>query len=185
MSLPLRFLLVSVLVFGLLAPLPTSAKGGFDFIAVAGPGLEEEIRITEEALTRDFFAFADFYEDRMDAPAEPGPGYQITRYYVQGVSSVPFDQLHYYPASGFVYYDGIAGGGSSEYDGGWYTAEPGIKAEFERALSSHNRPTLSSAGRVGASATPSRTQLLMLITVAASLAAVLLVFSWLRKPSIR
>jgi len=185
MSLRFRFLFLGTLVFSLLAAVPSSAKGGFDFLAVTGPGLKEEIQVTDEALTRDFFAFADFYEDRTDAPAEPGPGYEISRYYVQGAGPVAFDRLHYYPETGFVYYDGIAGGGSSEYDGGWYTAEPEMKAVFEKAIASQNNSTGLSAGRAESSSTPFRIQVLALITVLASLAAVLIAFSWLRKPSTR
>ena len=56
------------------------------------------------------------------------------RYYVNGYTERPFDKLHYYPETGFVYYDGIANGGSSEYDGAWYTAQPEIKSTFEAAL---------------------------------------------------
>jgi hypothetical protein len=41
--------------------------------------------------------------------------------------------LHYYPDSGYVFYDGIVNG-SSEYDGKWYTANPNIKSVFEAAL---------------------------------------------------
>ena len=185
MSLKFRFVFVTILLLSLLASSRVSAKGGFDFLAVTGPGLKEEIRITDEALTRDFFAFANFYESKTDTPAESGPGYEITRYYGQGAGSVAFDQLHYYAETGFVYYDGIAGGGSSEYDGGWYTAKPEMGAVFENALASQNNSTGLSAGRAESSSTPSRIQLLALVTVLASLAAVLMAFSWLRTPSTR
>ncbi|MCI0607869.1 MAG: hypothetical protein L0Z71_02260 [Anaerolineae bacterium] len=51
---------------------------------------------------------------------------------------VAFDRLHYYPDTGFVYYDGIVNG-SSEYDGKWYTARSDMKATFETALFNHIR----------------------------------------------
>jgi hypothetical protein len=74
------------------------AKGGFSFIAITGPNLKEEIRSTDLTLTEDFFAFADFYRNKTSAPADPGPGYEITRYYVDGKREIAFDRLHYYPA---------------------------------------------------------------------------------------
>ena len=118
------FLIVSTTVF---------AKGGFDFIAISGPDLKETVRITDASLTEDFFTFANFYEDKTKAPADPGQGYEITRHYKQGVSDVIFDRLHYYPDTGFVFYDGIENG-DSEYDDEWYIANPDIKSVFESAL---------------------------------------------------
>jgi hypothetical protein len=109
------------------------AKGGFDFITITGPDLKASVRLTDTGLTEDFFTFANFYEDKTKAPADPGQGYEITRHYVQGVSDVVFDRLHYYPETGFVFYDGIENG-DSEYDGEWYTANPVIKTVFASAL---------------------------------------------------
>jgi hypothetical protein len=134
----MSFRIRSAIGLGLLLALVTSltvfAKGGFTFISIAGPGLEEAVRSTDKNLTEDYFAFANFYLDKVEAPASPGVGYEITRYYVDGKRETPFDRLHYYPASGFVYYDGIVNG-SSEYDGEWYTANPNIQTVFESALS--------------------------------------------------
>ena len=126
----------------LMTSITVFAKGGFSFITIAGPGLDEEVRSTDPALTTDFFAFADYYQDKTEVPAKPGTGYEITRYYIDGSREIAFDRLHYYPDTGFVYYDGIAGGGSSEYDGEWYTAKPEIKTIFESALA---KPALPSA----------------------------------------
>src|SRR5262245_9542545 len=95
------------------------AKGSFSFIAITGAKLTGEVRISDPALTNDFFTFADFYQDEAKAPIDPGVGYEITRYYANGNTGTAFDRLHYYPETGFVYYDGIANGGSSEYDGKW------------------------------------------------------------------
>ncbi len=117
-------LMISITVF---------AKGNFSFITITGPDLKEPIRSTNPALTTDFFAFADFTQSRTAAPANPGVGYEITRYYIDGGTESAFDKLHYYPETGFVYFDGLVGG-SSDYDGKWYTAQTGIKKVFMKAL---------------------------------------------------
>jgi hypothetical protein len=130
------------------------AKGGFSFIAITGPNLKEEIRSTDLTLTEDFFAFADFYRNKTSAPADPGPGYEITRYYVDGKREIAFDRLHYYPETGFVYYDGIVNG-SSEYDGEWYTAKPEIETVFESALSTQSMDKIQSKA---STATTTQTQ---------------------------
>jgi len=108
------------------------AKGSFAFISITGPDLKEAVRVSDPVLT-EVFTFADFFQDRTEAPVDPGIGYEITRYYVEGSRESAFDKLHYYPETSFVYYDGIMNG-SSEYDGKWYTAEPDIKTIFESAL---------------------------------------------------
>lgn len=127
------------------------AKGGFSFIAITGSGLKDEIRSSDPALTEDFFAFADFYRNKTSEPANPGAGYEIRRYYIDGKREIPFDRLHYYPETGFVYYDGIVNG-SSEYDGEWYTAKPGIKPILEGALS------IQSMDKIQSSASAAQTQ---------------------------
>lgn len=129
-----RVALGLALLLGLISSVPVFAKGGFDFITIAGPNLKEAVRITDTALTEDFFTFANFYEDKTQEPAEPGQGYEILRYYVDGNREIIFDRLHYYPETGFVFYDGIENG-ESEYDGEWYTANAEIKPVFESALS--------------------------------------------------
>ncbi|HSL42982.1 MAG TPA: hypothetical protein VK897_06095 [Anaerolineales bacterium] len=121
------------LLMTLISTIAAVAKGGFDFIAITGPNLKETVRVTDVALTEDFFTFANFYEDKTEAPANPGEGYEITRHYIDGNRTITFDRLHYYPETGFVFYDGIENG-ESEYDGEWYTAKPEIKAVFEAAL---------------------------------------------------
>jgi hypothetical protein len=121
----------------LIMSIPVFAKGGFDFITITGPDLKEAVRVSQANLTEDFFTFANFYEDKIKAPVDPGKGYEITRHYVQGVSDIVFDRLHYYPETGFVFYDGIENG-DSEYDGEWYTANPEIKTIFESVLLTQN-----------------------------------------------
>jgi hypothetical protein len=117
----------------LLFPTVILAKGSFDYIEVKGPGITGDIVITDPALTEDFFAFADFSAGAIPAPADPGQGYEIIRVYMVDEKDQPFDELHYYPYTGYVYYDGIAGG-SSEYDGKWYVANPAADAPFRAAL---------------------------------------------------
>ena len=129
----IRIALGLALLFSLLTSMTALAKGQFSLIAVTGGQLKDEVRLSDPALTRDFFTFADFYRGRTEAPVDPGVSYEITRYYLNGQSETAFDRLHYYPETGFVYYDGIVGG-SSEYDGKWYSANPDIRSTFETAL---------------------------------------------------
>ena len=135
---------IFALLLALMVLVPTAAfaKGEFDYITVKGPGIVGEIDVTNPALTQDFFAFADFTQGEIPAPIDPGQGYQIVRVYVEFTDSkpkdLPFDQLHYYPYTGYVYYDGVVEG-SSEYDGKWYAANPAAEAPirnvlFQRAL---------------------------------------------------
>jgi hypothetical protein len=121
-------------LLGLVSSITAFAKGGFDFITITGPDLKKGVRVTDTALTKDFFAFANFYEDKTEAPADPGVGYEITRHYIDGSREYIFDRLHYYPDTGFVYYDGIENGGSG-YDDKWYTAKPETITILESALS--------------------------------------------------
>ena len=131
-----------ILALMVLVPTVAVAKGEFDYITVKGPGIVGEIDVTNPALTQDLFAFADFTQGEIPTPVDPGQGYQIVRVYVEFTDSkpkdLPFDQLHYYPYTGYVYYDGVVEG-SSEYDGKWYAANPAAEAPirsvlFQRAL---------------------------------------------------
>jgi hypothetical protein len=129
-----RIALAFALLAAMIVSISVSAKGGFAFISITGASLKETIRAADGELTHDFFAFADFSQSKSDAPADPGVGYEITRYYIDDNREVAFDKLHYYPDTGFVFYDGIVNG-SSEYDGKWYTAKTEIKPVFENKLS--------------------------------------------------
>lgn len=124
-------------VFLLLLPAIAFAKGEFDYITIEGPGITGELNVTNPALTTDFFAFADFSKGEVPPPADPGEGYQVLRVYVvtenDKPAPTPFDQLHYYPYTGFVYYDGLVSG-SSEYDGKWYAANPAAEEPFRATL---------------------------------------------------
>lgn len=134
---------VLLMVLGILIPASVVfAKGNFDYIIVKGPGITGEINVTNPALTDDFFAFADFTQGEVPPPFDPGQGYQVVRVYVQTIDGkpqdVPFDQLHYYPYTGYVFYDGLANG-VSEYDGKWYAANPAADAPFRAVLAERAR----------------------------------------------
>lgn len=127
-----------LLALGMLLPTMVAlAKGEFDYITIKGPGITGEIDVTNPALTQDFFAFADFSQGEISAPVDAGQGYQVVRVYAEFTDSkpkdLPFDQLHYYPYTGYVYYDGLVDG-SSEYDGKWYLANPEAEAPFRNVL---------------------------------------------------
>jgi hypothetical protein len=129
----LRIAMGLALTMSLITAVTVFAKGGYSFITIQGGALKEAIRLSERDLTTDFFAFADFYLNKTETPANPGVGYEVTRYYMNGGAESAFDQLHYYPETGFVYYDGLVNG-SSEYDDHWYIANPDMKILFERVL---------------------------------------------------
>jgi hypothetical protein len=130
-----RIAVVLALLLALITFITAFAKGNFAFISITGPDLKDTVHVSDPALIDEFFAFANFFRAGTQAPANPGVGYEITRYYVNdGKHEIAFDRLHYYPDTGFVYYDGIVNGWS-EYDGKWYTAQPGLKKIFETAVS--------------------------------------------------
>lgn len=133
----LALVLTLVLLF---VPTVVLAKGSFDYIEVKGPGITGDIVITNPELTEDFFAFADFSAGSVPAPADAGQGYEVIRVYLVDEKDQPFDVLHYYPYTGYVYYDGIVNG-ESEYDGKWYVANPAADAPFRSALAERARLT--------------------------------------------
>lgn len=151
------------------------AKGGFDFLTITGPGLNDAVQVTDASLTQDFFTFANFYEEKTKAPTDPGQGYEITRHYKQGLSDVIFDRLHYYPEAGHVFYDGIENG-ESEYDGEWYTADPDVRTVFESALPVQTGPAAPATVPLPSPAT-------LVIALTAGLATLVGFALWRRKAS--
>ncbi len=178
------------LLLALLTFVNAFAKGSYSFITITGSNLKEAVRVTDPALTTDFFAFADFSQDRTKAPANPGSGYEVTRYYKDALQETAFDRLHYYPYTGFVYYDGIVNG-SSEYDGKWYIARPEMKGAFEKVLPGQVQPVAPAAQPPVTSeqstlnVSISRSSSVLLVAVAIGIAAALMFALWLRKPSAR
>lgn len=116
------------------------ANGDFDYIVIKGPGITGDINASSPVFTQDYFAFADFSQGSIDPPADPGSGYQVVRMVAEGSKGVPFDQLHYYPYSGYVYYDGIVNG-FSEYGTQWYLANPAMEEPFRAVLAEDARLT--------------------------------------------
>ena len=131
--------LFAVLAF-LIPTTAVLADGTFDYIVIKGPGITVEINVSDPVFTQDFFAFADFSKGSIDPPAEPGSGYQIVRMRAEGSKGIPFDQLHYYPYTGYVYYDGIVNG-FTEDGGKWYIANPAIEEPFRAVLAEDARLT--------------------------------------------
>ena len=185
----IRTALGLTLLLTLITSITVFAKGSFSFINITSPEMKELVRATDPALTADFFAFADFYQDKTEAPADPGVGYEITRYYIDGGRESAFDHLHYYPDSGYVFYDGIVNG-SSEYDGKWYTAEPEIKTAFGSALGlipavktepqSSIFQSIESSALMVPSSSFLRSQSIILISITAGLVILALVY-WRRR----
>ena len=178
------------LLLSLITSVTAFAKGGFSFITIAGPNLKETVRVTDTALTRSFFAFANFYEDKADAPASPGVGYEITRYYMREIA---FDNLHYYPETGFVFYDGIVNG-ESEYDGEWYKANLEVKTVFESVLTAQIKPVTSASQPQSVkpieqvqpiAPVPQAQPFTIIVAVSVGLAVILVFAYWHRKPSVR
>ncbi|MBI3162247.1 MAG: hypothetical protein HYZ23_07040 [Chloroflexi bacterium] len=125
-----KILPLFILTILLINPVAAFAKGPYSLITVSGPGIAGEINMEDPALL-EFFAFANFLKP-VDAPADPGKGYEITRSWVDASTKAiqSFDQLHYYPDTGYVYYDGLLGDAYSEYDEKWYLADVKIKTVF-------------------------------------------------------
>lgn len=116
------------------------AAGEFDYIVIRGPGITGEINVSNPLFTEDIFTFADFSEGSINPPSDPGLGYQIVWMHAEGSKGIPYDQLHYYPYSGYVYYDGIVNG-YSEYGTQWYLANPEIEEPFRAVLAEDARLT--------------------------------------------
>ena len=116
------------------------AEGQFDYIVIRGFGIVEDINISNPALTQNYYAFADFSKGEVNPPADPGIGYQVVRMYAKDSKGIPYDQLHYDPDSGYVYYDGIVNG-YSELGTKWYLANPTVEEPFRAALAENARLT--------------------------------------------
>jgi sugar lactone lactonase YvrE len=120
-----------VIITAVLAPLhgPAEAKGPADRITITGPGLAGEL-VIEDRATLDALSMGGLENFRLtlhEIPANPGPGYELTRYYKDGDRFWPFDRVRYYPdlsgTKGYVFFIGIVNG-SSDYDGKWFAASP-------------------------------------------------------------
>lgn len=130
------FLMLALVIPGTVA----LADGEFDYIVVKGPGITGDINVSSPLFTADIYTFADFSKGSVSPPTDHGQGYQIVRMHAEGSKGIPYDQLHYYPYTGYVYYDGIVNG-FSENGGKWYIANPDIKEPFRAILAEDARLT--------------------------------------------
>jgi len=134
---------LALLLTLLILTIPTAAlaKGPFSYITIKGPGISGDLSVTDSAML-DFFTFADFSKGGIDAPANPGDGYEVIRSFVDGETNKVqnWDLVHYYPDTGYVYYDGLING-SSEYDKKWYVASPDVEAKFRSVMAERARLT--------------------------------------------
>ena len=123
-----------------------SPKGDFAYITVVGQGLAGELTLTSEAFVKDFFAFANFDENKIAPPTDFDPdfSFEISRFYIVDNKAKAFDKLSYFPDQGYVYY--AAAEDESPYTDQWYTANPEIEAPFRAALSERARISWIPAG---------------------------------------
>ncbi|MCZ2126476.1 MAG: hypothetical protein LC099_01730 [Anaerolineales bacterium] len=137
----IRKITVFLFLLGMLIPasfvFARQSEGNFEYLAIEGPGITGEIDATDPALTQDFYVFADFTQGAIPAPANPGQGYDVVRLYVdkvdEKITERPYDELTYYPYTGYVFYNGLAEG-FSEYDAKWYVANPAAEKPFRKML---------------------------------------------------
>jgi LPXTG-motif cell wall-anchored protein len=135
------------LALALLAALTTVslalAKGPPDKLTISGPGLQGEIEVTDPALLADigFGGLEEFDSNGRHGIPEPavGEGYTLIRLLRNPNGTFqPWDQLRYYPNAldgrGVVFYDGLIGPNTSEFDGRWYFARPAGEAGMQRLL---------------------------------------------------
>jgi hypothetical protein len=125
------------------------AKGDFDHITISGLGLQGEVEVTDRP-TLDALGMISITGSftEIAAPAEPGEGYEITRYYLDSRTDVlfAFDHVMFYPgedgAPPVVQYVGIMNG-SSEYDGDWYQPTDEAARAMQAIVAEHGAETSS------------------------------------------
>lgn len=126
-----RIVHAAFVLLGLLALLVPAAglslaKGPADKVTIDGPGLTSEIEVTETVLLSalSIGQLEDFGRPSA-TPRDPGPGYELTRYFKDRAGFQAFDRVRYYPnaagGGGYIFYEGIVNGWS-EYDGRWFRA---------------------------------------------------------------
>lgn len=147
---PIRLLLVVTAVAAILA-VPAAAKEGFNIVTVAGPDWRGEIEITDPELLASLDMSHFLNLDRpIDAPAQVGRGYLVTRGYVEGAERHMFDRIVYFPGSpSYAYYLEIVNG-AGPMDGNWYTVSEQGDGALAVALQKHGvrLPQPSAAGLI-------------------------------------
>jgi len=136
-----KILTILITFFLLVIPTTALAKGVFSYITIKGPDIGGDLSVTDP-LMLDYFAFADFGKGKVAEPSNTGVGYEIVRSFVDGETNKVqnWDLLHYYPDTGYVYYNGLING-SSEYDKQWYIARPEMESKFRAVLAETARLT--------------------------------------------
>ncbi len=132
-------LLIMVALLAAFVP-AAQAKGASDRIIITSPALDEEVIVTDRAIT-DWLSMASLENIEAGSIAEPtglGEGYTLDRQFETAPDQYQsFDSAVYYPDPGgdlgYVYFKGITNG-SSEYDGKWYRARPGGDAAMKMVL---------------------------------------------------
>ena len=118
---------IIVLSLSLFLPGVIQAKGPPSKVTITGPGLVEEVEITDpdQLMAFSFFQFENIGR-KIEPPATTGEGYVVTRHVQDGTKLTPWDRVIYYPGSngelGIVFLEGLIGESSSEFDGYWYWA---------------------------------------------------------------
>jgi hypothetical protein len=137
-----------LLILGLLTTGVVSAKGGPSKVTISGPGLVDVVEVTDPKLLQafEFYRFENISR-RIEAPADPGEGYVITRYVRDGrypqdeAKLIAWDRAIYYPGSagevGVVFLEGLIGPNSNEFDGYWYRATGVGDTAMQQILAEH------------------------------------------------
>ena len=134
--------LVIVLSLALLLPGVILAKGPPSKVSITGPGLADEVEITDpdQLMAFSFFQFENIGR-KIDPPATTGEGYVVTRYVQDGAKLIPWDRVIYYPGAngelGIVFLEGLIGESASEFDGYWYWASQDGDMAMQKILTEH------------------------------------------------
>ena len=136
-----RFLFCASLLWIVCFPILTAeAKGSPARVIITGAGMETPLEITDPAILQDFGIYGfEVVSQRLEASANPGEGYQITRFILDKGKYLEWDRLVYYPQpsgqTGLVFYEGMRQPAmSSEFDGYWYAVSPEGEKAMRRVL---------------------------------------------------
>jgi hypothetical protein len=127
-------LLLSLLLFT-----AALAKGPPSKVTITGPGVVKEVEI-DDPETLEAFSFFQFEDvnQKIEAPEKPGEGYTVTRFILDRDKLIPWDRAIYYPsqngAAGVVFFEGLIGPNSTEFDGFWYQASSQGDAAMQQII---------------------------------------------------
>jgi len=119
------------------------AKGPPAKAIIEGPGLQEQVEITDVKILQglSIFGFEDISRP-IEEPANLGNGYTVTRYIQDGSKLMAWDRAIYYPGvlgePGVVFYEGLVGPNMwSEFDGRWYAVTPTGEGMIQEILAAN------------------------------------------------